>query len=132
MDNESQSLKDMIDLFLRDSAKIVRRVKRANSEPSEEEIAEISQRIWDLHHFALKLVSANPSESLYYNAKIIKDLVEEILLQPEISLLEAADAMKKASDKTPMKTVILQLAQEDKARTVLFGNLEEISQELAA
>ena len=132
MGKESKSLKNMIDLFLQDSSKTIKRVKQSHQSPTEEEITQISQRVWDLHHFAKELLRTNPTESLYYNAKIVKDLVEQRLNNPEKSLLEAADEMKKENHKNSMNSVITMLAEEDKARIVLFGNLEEISTELAA
>lgn len=132
MEEESKSLKDMIDLFLRDSAKTIRTVKRGEKNLDTKELEEVAQRIWDLHYFAKQLIEVRPTESLYYNARIIKEIVEEKLKEVDTSLLGAADALKKESNDKPIRIAIEKLASEDRARTVLFENLEEISQELAA
>lgn len=122
----------MIDLFLRDSAKTIRAIKRERKNPTPEEFQELAQRVWDLHHFSMELMDARPTESIYYNARIIKELIEESLGEVNASLLEAADAMKKQNDESLIHRAVKKLAEEDSARTVLFENLEEISQELAA
>lgn len=132
MEDQCKSLKDMIDLFLRDSSKVIRAIKREKKSPNPDEFEEIAQRVWDLHHFSQELMEARPTESMYYNARIIKELTEERLGEIDASLIEAADAMKKEKNDSLMKSAVEKLAQEDKARNVLFENLEEISQELAA
>lgn len=136
MDQDTRDLKEKIDLFLRDSFLTIKKLKNTDfGSVLEDEIQEmqtISQRIWDLHHFSQKLLANHPSESNYYNAKIIKDLIEEQIGRHANSLIKAADLAKKNSDYKHMKAIILELAREDSAREVLFENLKEISQELAA
>ncbi len=132
MDQINQALKEKIDLFLKESLKTIKKAKANHSPLSQNEIEKISQRICELHDCAKELLSTRPAESTYYNAKIIKDLVEEKFGQNQTSLLEAADAMKTQSKQEPLKAIITVLARDDAAREVFFEDLKDISDELAA
>ena len=75
-------------------------------------------------------------ETAWYNASIIKDLVDEPLSvegeHTPISLTQAADKTKKESNEQPMRLIVTAWAVETSLREVLVENLKQISQELAA
>lgn len=130
MIEESQTLKDMIQHFIQDAIETIRKAKWMEDQLTDEELDKLSQRIWDLHHFAEKLISQKPPESIFYDAKIIKQVLEEKFGPKNKSLLESADEFKKATQRESLKAAVINLAQKDELREVFFEDLEEIALEL--
>lgn len=136
-DFAKKNLKKVIDSFLSESSRIVTTVENQPEKLQARDIEVLAEKIWDLRHFALELLHQFPDESTWYNASIIKELVDEPLaIDPDgkvrISLIEAADLAKKTSNDKTLRTLVRAWTIEKAAREVLFSNLRDISKELTA
>ncbi len=132
MDQMSKALKEKLDLFLKESLRSIKKTKTHHAELSHQEIDALSQRINELHHCARDLLSTRPSESIYYNAKIIKEMIEQRFGKDGNSLLKAANTTNEQIKQETLKSLIQVLAEKDAEREVFFDNLKDISNELAA
>ncbi len=136
-DFAKKNLKKVIESFLAESSRIVTTVENQPEKLQARDIEVLAEKIWDLRHFALELMAQFPDESTWYNASIIKELIDEPLaIDPDgktsISLIQAADHAKKAHNDKTLRTLIRAWTIEKKARDVLFSNLRDISKELTA
>ena len=132
-----KNLKKVIDSFLHESTRIVKTVENEPERLQARDIEVLAEKIWDLRHFAQELIGQFPDESTWYNASIIKDLIDEpIYINPEgksrISLIRAADLTKKSHNDKALRNLLRSWTVEKAARDVLFTNLVEISKELSA
>jgi hypothetical protein len=130
-----KNLKKGIESFLKESSRIVKTVENEPERLQSRDIEVLAEKIWDLRHFALELIKEFPDESTWYNASIIKELIDEPLeIDPDgkakISLIQAADLAKKLNNDRSLRTLVRAWTIEKKARDVLFSNLREISNEL--
>ncbi len=136
-DIAKKNLKKGIESFLTESSRIVATVENQPERLQNRDIEVLAEKIWDLRHFALELLHQFPDESTWYNASIIKELIDEPLeIDPDgkakISLIQAADLTKKSHNDKTLRTLIRAWTIEKKAREVLFSNLRDISKELTA
>ena len=132
MDPKSKALKEKIDLFIQDSLKTIKKAKRNHSEINEKEANALSKRIYELYRSANALLATRPSESNYYNAKMIKDLIEQKFGQNKKSLLDAANKATRLAKPEALESIIRTLAEKDEAREIFFSDLQDISDDLAA
>ena len=134
-DFAKKNLKKGIESFLAESSRIVATVENQPERLQNRDIEVLAEKIWDLRHFALELLHQFPDESTWYNASIIKELIDEPLeIDPDgkakFSLIEAADLAKKSHNDKTLRTLVRAWTIEKKAREVLFSNLRDISKEL--
>lgn len=132
-----RNLKKVIEAFLHESSRIINTVENQPEKLQARDLEIFAEKIWDLRHFAIELISQFPDESTWYNASIIKQLIDEPLdIDPDkkthISLIQAADLAKKTHNDQTLRSLIRAWTVESAAREVLFTNLREISQELSA
>ena len=132
-----KNLKKVIDSFLQESNRIVTTVEKAPEKLQSRDIEVLAEKIWDLRHFALELIQQFPDESTWYNASIIKNLIDEPLeIDPDnkikLSLLNAADLTKKNHNDRSLRNLLRTWTIEKASREVLFSNLRDISRELTA
>ncbi len=132
-----KNLKKVIESFLQESNRIVNTVEKTPEKLQSRDIEVLAEKIWDLRHFALELIQQFPDESTWYNASIIKNLIDEPLeIDPDgktkLSLLDAADLTKKSHNDRCMRNLVRSWTIEKAAREVLFSNLRDISRELTA
>lgn len=132
-----KNLQKVIESFLSESSRIVSIAENEPEKLQGRDIEILAEKIWDLRHFSIELLNQFPDESTWYNASIIKELVDEpIALEPnkrkKTSLITAADLAKKSHNDKTLRYLIRSWTIEKKAREVLFTNLREISKELAS
>lgn len=135
MDDAKKNLQRVIESFLSQSSKALS--ESSQGQLSEEELEAFADKIWELRHFAVELLESHPDESTWYNASIIKELVEQPLViedetKPKKSLIQAADEIKKEHRTRTLIAVVQSLNKEPTFRDILFTNLKQISLELAA
>ncbi len=135
--NAKKNLKKVIDAFLHESTRIVNTAENQPDRIQARDLEIFAEKIWDLRHFALELLDQFPDESTWYNASIIKELIDEPLdIDPEgkvkVSLIQAADLAKKTRNDKTLRMLLRAWTIESAAREVLFSNLRDISRELAA
>ncbi len=131
------NLKKVIDAFLKESKRMVHEIETRPEKLQQRDIEVLAEKIWDLRHFAIELLGQFPDESTWYNASIIKELIDEpIDIDPDkkrkLSLIQAADLTKKMHNDMSLRLLLRSWSVEKKARDVLFSNLAEISKELTA
>ncbi len=132
-----KNLKKVIESFLSESSRIVATVENEPEKLQRRDLEILAEKIWDLRHFAIELLNQFPDESTWYNASIIKDLIDEpIAMDPnkrkKTSLIQAADLAKKFHNDKTLRHLLRSWTIEKTAREVLFSNLKEISKELAS
>ena len=132
-----KNLQKVIESFLSESSRIVSIAENEPEKLQGRDIEILAEKIWDLRHFSIELLNQFPDESTWYNASIIKELVDEpIALEPnkrkKTSLITEADLAKKSHNDKTLRYLIRSWTIEKKAREVLFTNLREISKELAS
>lgn len=138
MDPANKNLKVVIDEFLAESNRVLKTMKRTGEEPKKDDLERLSKCIWDLRHFACELLEHGPSdENAFYNARIIKQIMEEpITLDREtssaISLIDAADRVKRENQEAELQKLVSRWNNEVAMRKVFFDDLHQIAQELAA
>ncbi len=130
-----KNLHKVIDAFVSESNRIIQTIEKEPNQLQNRDIEVLAEKIWDLRHFALELLQQFPDESTWYNASIIKEIIDEPLeIDPDgktkLSLLEAADLAKKMHNDRSLRSLLRSWIIETKAREVLFSNLRQISQEL--
>lgn len=135
--NAKQNLKKVIESFLQESSRIVNTVENQPDKLQSRDLEVLAEKIWDLRHFALELLDQLPDESTWYNASIIKELIDEPLeIDPDgkakYSLIQAADLAKKAHNDKTLRMLLRAWTIEKEAKDILFSNLRQISKELAA
>ena len=131
------NLKKVIDSFLTESNRICKDIESNPEKLQHRDIEVLAEKIWDLRHFAIELLGQFPDESTWYNASIIKELIDEpIEIDPDkkkkLSLIQAADLTKKKNNDLSLRMLLRSWSVEKSAREVLFSNLKEISKELTA
>ncbi|MBM3192747.1 MAG: hypothetical protein FJZ59_00750 [Chlamydiae bacterium] len=132
-----KNLQKVIESFLSESNRIVSIVETHPEKLQGRDLEILAEKIWDLRHFSIELLNQFPDESTWYNASIIKELVDEpIAMDPnkrkKTSLIAAADLTKKSHNDKTLRHLLRSWTIEKKAREVLFSNLREISKELAS
>lgn len=137
MNRNQANLKKALDEFVSISNEIIQKAIKGQSKPSTEELDLFAQKVLDLRHFSVELMQNCKDESLWHNAEIIKNLIEsEIQIDgaPDYTttLVYAADEKKKNLKDENIRKIVSSLAQEADLREVFFGDLLEISRDLAA
>ena len=132
-----QNLKKVLEAFLTDSSRILNTAENQPDKLQTRDFEILAERIWDLRHFALELLEQFPDESTWYNASIIKELIDEpIEIDPDgkarISLIQAADLAKRMHNDKNLRMLLRSWIIDVSAREVLFSNLKQISRELIA
>ena len=132
-----KNLRRVIEAFLQESTRIVATAENHPEQLKSSDLQILAERIWDMRHFSIELLDQLPDESTWYNAAIIKQLIDEPLdIDPDgkeqISLIQAADYTKNLRNDQTLRMLLRAWTIEREARDVLFSNLRHISRELAA
>ncbi len=102
------------------------------------EFLKFAEKIWDLHHFSKELLQKEHlDESVLYNARIIKNLIETPLYasstnKESCSLIIAADRLKYDGSITSIKSIMHNLIKDSISSEVLLDDLMVIYKDLAA
>ena len=138
MNQANKNLKGVIDQFVIESTKILKYAKVTPDSINEDDLNRLSDCILKMHHFAEELIKKGPQdETSLYNAQIVKDITEDRLVlnsteNKNISLVEAADRIKKEHRKEELVKLMQNWSREIALQNVVIDSLREISQELAA
>ena len=102
------------------------------------EYSQFAERIWNVHYFSKELLGKkNLEETAYYNATIVKDLLEIPLHVNKknrdfCSLIGAADRLKYDDNLETMKTMLHNFLKDKPSLEGLFDDLTVIYKDLAA
>lgn len=137
MGNAKNNLKKVVDNFISQSAKTLNLLKQNHGQLGKEELDRLAERIWELRHYSVELLDQHPDETSWYNASLIKDIVEQPLEIDYVShtgttLIQAADSTKKFNQTRTMLAVVHYWSENARETEILFEDLKQISQELAA
>ena len=135
-DENSNFLRNELKEFIH-ATKLLIESKASEMDHEEQALTSFAERVWNLHHFSLQLLSEqNCDEEKKYNARIIKDLTEAPLYhgseKDTCSLVSAADSVKNKNEFTAIKTIMANFIKDQIAAEVLLDNLSVIYKELAA
>lgn len=136
LEEPKKNLQRVIHKFVSQMVKSIELCKNEPSLLSKTELDKLSERIWEMRHFAVELLEYHPEESTWYNASIVQQIVEQpILLQgscKKTTLIQAADYCKKQNNDACLRLIVTSWACEGAPCNVLLTNLQEISEELTA
>lgn len=136
MDEAKKNLKRVIDNFLSQAIQSLKLLKKNHGELSRDDLERLAEKIWELRHYSVELLEKQPDESTWYNASLIKDIVEQPIQLEEghgsLTMIQAADSAKKLQQTRPLQNIVVKWSKEYRTSEVLFEDLYEISRDLAA
>ena len=137
-DEQSKDLRKEIKTFINTTNFLIEKIQIENKNLEEQELLPFAETIHKLNHFSIKMLnSKNPQETYTENANIIKNLTESSISLDDTSsescsLIGAADLLKNEHQASKIRTIIKNLALDQKSSEVLFDDLMVIYKELAA
>lgn len=136
MVNTKTKLRQVILKFLSQSEKTLEVAENKPDMLQIQDLDLLADKIQAMRQYAMELLNENLDESTWYNASIIKELLDEPLYiegkKEQISLFEAANLVKSEKNDTILRLLLQALTVESDLKEVLFENLEQISSELSA
>ena len=128
-------LKNSLDDFIKQISLLSKRIKAKSSNFKANELDDFAETVYRLRDYSTKLVNERPNEHTWYNATIIKELVEEPFeltdsAHTSISIVEAADEIKHSHDTNHLTEIITSWLSDKSMYEVFVEDIMQISQEL--
>jgi len=131
-------LKDLLNRFMAQTEKAITLYRRDPNLLTNDELAKLALRIWELRHFTEELLTKPIDETLRYNVAIILRVIDQPIFQQigfaakTTSMIAAADRAKKDHRPEELKNLVRAMLSRGEEKEMLFDDLRDICRELSA
>jgi integrase len=131
-------LRNLLSRFMAQVEKSISLYRQSPNLLSNDELAKLALRIWELRHFTEELLTQPVDETTRYNIAIILRVIDQPIFQQlgftakTTSLIAAADRAKKEHRPEELKHLIRDMISHSDQKETLFDDLRDIARELSA